>query len=263
MPERGMAELEIQRRGAIEHWMIQGAERRNSLTRALVAELEERVGALKGSQAPRAVVLTGAGDRAFCAGADLKERGGMSEDEVREFLERLGRTLRAIEKSPVVFIAAMNGVAMGGGVELALACDFRVAGPAVELAMSEVKLGIIPGGGGTQRLSRLIGVGRAKDLILTGRRINAAEAFSFGLVTRLAPEGQLFEVATSLAETVAVNAPLAVGAAKHAIDDGFGQPLDSALQTERGYYTTLLPTEDRREGLKAFAEKRPPTFKGR
>lgn len=258
-----MAELEIQRRGAIEYWTLLGEERRNTLTRALVAELETRAAALNGSHAPRAVVLTGAGDRAFCAGADLKERSSMSDDEVRGFLEALGRAFRAIEQSPSIFVAALNGIALGGGLELGLACDFRVAGPAVEMGLSEVKLGIIPGGGGTQRLSRLIGVGRAKDLILTGRRINAAEAFSFGVVTRLAPEGRLLETATSLAEAVAANAPLAVGAAKHAIDEGAAHPLDVALEVERKHYATLLHTEDRREGLRAFAEKRPPSFKGR
>ncbi len=258
-----MAEMQVDRRGATEYWTIQGEERRNTLTRALVAELEERVFALRGGPGPRTVVLTGAGDRAFCAGADLKERGSMSDDEVLGFLEALGRAFRAIEQSGSIFVAAMNGIALGGGLELALACDFRVAGPAVEMGLSEVKLGIIPGGGGTQRLSRLVGVGRAKDLILTGRRLNAAEAFSFGVVTRLAPEGQLLETATALAEAVAANAPLAVGAAKHAIDEGSAQPLDAALEVERRHYATLLPTEDRLEGLKAFAEKRPPSFKGR
>jgi enoyl-CoA hydratase/carnithine racemase len=258
-----MAELDVQRRGATEYWTILGEERRNTLTRALVTELDERIQAIRGTHAPRAVVLTGAGDRAFCAGADLKERNGMSDDEVRLFLEALGRAFRSIERSSAIFVAAMNGFALGGGLELALACDFRVAGPAVEMGLSEVKLGIIPGGGGTQRLSRLVGIGRAKDLILTGRRLNAAEAFSFGVVTRLAPEGRLLETATSLAEAVAANAPLAVAAAKQAIDEGAAQPLDVALEVERKHYGTLLHTDDRKEGLKAFAEKRPPSFKGR
>ncbi|HZH03535.1 MAG TPA: enoyl-CoA hydratase-related protein [Myxococcaceae bacterium] len=258
-----MVEFQVERRGATEYWTIQGEERRNTLTRAMVGELGERVGALARADAPRAVVLTGAGDRAFCAGADLKERAEMSADDVRQFLVDLGKALRAIERSRCVFIAAINGFAFGGGLELALACDFRVAGPAAELGLTEVKLGIIPGGGGTQRLTRLIGVSRAKDLILTGRRINAAEAFSFGVVSRLAPEGRLTETAASLADAIAVNAPLAVGAAKHAIDEGRGHPLDEALEIERRHYETVLSTEDRLEGLKAFAEKRPPLFKGR
>lgn len=187
----------------------------------------------------------------------------MSEPEVRTFLEGLRRTLREIEKSDCVFIAALNGAAFGGGTELALACDLRVAAPAAELGLTEVKLGIIPGGGGTQRLTRLVGPGRAKDLILTGRRLNAAEAFSIGLVGRLAPEGRLLDTAYSLAESIVENAPLAVATAKHAIDEGVALELDAALALELRHYETVLATEDRLEGLKAFAEKRKPVYKGR
>jgi enoyl-CoA hydratase/carnithine racemase len=146
---------------------------------------------------------------------------------------------------------------------LALSCDLRVAAPAAELGLTEVKLGIIPGGGGTQRLTRLVGPGRAKDLILTGRRINAAEAFSIGLVNRLAPEGHLLETAFSLAESIVANAPIAVATAKHAIDEGHGLELDDALALELRKYEEVLKTEDRLEGLRAFAEKRPPVYKGR
>jgi len=187
----------------------------------------------------------------------------MSEQDVRAFLDGLRRTFRAIEKSDCVFIAAINGAALGGGTELALACDVRVAAPAAELGLTEVKLGIIPGGGGTQRLARLVGPGRAKDLVLTGRRINAAEAFTIGIVNRLAPEGRLLEVAFLLAETMVANAPLAVAAAKHAIDDGYALAMDDALALELRHYETLLGTADRLEGLRAFAEKRPPVFEGR
>jgi enoyl-CoA hydratase/carnithine racemase len=148
-------------------------------------------------------------------------------------------------------------------MELALACDLRVAAPVAELALTEVTIGIIPGGGGTQRLTRLIGPGRAKDLILTGRRLNAAEAFSFGVVSRLAPEGRLLETALALAETVTRNAPLAVAAAKHAIDEGLGLELDDALRLELQKYESILETEDRLEGLRAFAEKRRADFQGR
>lgn len=187
----------------------------------------------------------------------------MSEPEVRTFLDGLRQTFRAIEKSDCVFIAAINGAAFGGGTELALSCDLRVAAPAGELGLTEVKLGIIPGGGGTQRLARLIGPGRAKDLILTGRRMNAAEAFSVGLVNRLAPEGHLLETAFSLAEAIVENAPIAVATAKHAIDEGTGLELDEALALELRKYEEVLKTEDRLEGLRAFAEKRKPVYKGR
>ena len=187
----------------------------------------------------------------------------MSEPEVRAFLDQLRRTLRAIEKSDCVFIAAINGSAFGGGTELALACDLRVAAPAAELGLTEVKLGIIPGGGGTQRLTRLIGPARAKDLILTGRRLNAAEAFSIGLVSRLAPEGRLLDAAFALAESIVENAPVAVATAKHAIDEGVALELDAALALELQKYEAVLKTEDRLEGLRAFAEKRVPCYEGR
>ena len=258
-----MPEFLIERRGGVELWTIDGENRRNAIGRAMLRELEERVDKLAGTPEVRVVVLTGAGDKAFCAGADLKERATMSEGEVRGFLDGLRRAFRKLEQSRCVFIAALNGVAFGGGTELALSCDLRVATAASELGLTEVKLGIIPGGGGTQRLSRLIGPGRAKDLILTGRRVSAAEAFSIGLVNRLAPEGRLLEMALEVAVQIAGNAPLAVAAAKHAIDGGFNLELDEALAIEQKHYETILKTEDRLEGLRAFAEKRPPRFQGR
>ena len=258
-----MPEFKVDARGAIEIWTIDGESRRNAISRAMLQELGQLVARVSSNRDVRAVILTGAGDKAFCAGADLKERTGMAEDEVRAFLNGLRLAFRAIEKSDCIFIAAINGAAFGGGTELALACDLRVAAPATELGLTEVKLGIIPGGGGTQRLARLIGPGRAKDLILTARRVNAAEAFSIGLVNRLAPEGHLLEVAFQLAEAVVVNAPVAVATAKHAIDEGTGLELDEALALELAKYEEVLKTEDRLEGLRAFAEKRPPVYKGR
>ncbi|RKH06466.1 enoyl-CoA hydratase [Corallococcus praedator] len=258
-----MPEFKVDARGAIEIWTIDGESRRNAISRAMLQELGQLVARVSANRDVRAVIITGAGDKAFCAGADLKERAGMAEPEVRAFLDGLRSTFRSVEKSDCVFIAAINGAAFGGGTELALACDLRVASPATELGLTEVKLGIIPGGGGTQRLARLIGPGRAKDLILTARRVNAAEAFSIGLVNRLAPEGHLLQVAFQLAEAVVENAPVAVATAKHAIDEGTGLELDDALALELKKYEEVLKTEDRLEGLRAFAEKRPPVYKGR
>jgi enoyl-CoA hydratase/carnithine racemase len=258
-----MAEFKVDARGPIEIWTIDGEGRRNAISRAMLKELGEMVTRVSRGHDTRAVVITGAGDKAFCAGADLKERSTMSEPEVRAFLDGLRQTLRAVEKSDCVFIAAVNGAAFGGGTELALACDLRVAAPAAELGLTEVKLGIIPGGGGTQRLTRLVGPGRAKDLILTGRRVNAAEAFSIGLVNRLAPEGHLLDTAYAMAESIVENAPIAVATAKHAIDEGMSLELDEALALELRQYEKVLATEDRLEGLKAFAEKRKPVYKGR
>jgi enoyl-CoA hydratase/carnithine racemase len=255
-----MAEFQITTQGAIEHWTINSEARRNALSKAVVAELEQHVARVSGpDRAVRAVVLMGAGDKAFCAGADLKERAGMSEPEVRAFLDQLRRTFRAIELSDCVFIAYLNGVAFGGGTELALCCDLRVIAATAEMGLTEVKLGIIPGGGGTQRLPRLIGKGAAKELILTGRRVNAEEAVKLGLVNR---RGGLPE-AHALAEAVVENAPIAVGAAKHAIDEGLSLDLDAALALEQKKYELTIRTEDRLEGLKAFAEKRKPVFTGR
>lgn len=255
-----MAEFRVESKPGIEVWTIDGEARRNALSRAMVkafVALVERVSAP--SSEVRVVVLTGAGDKAFCAGADLKERAGMTEPEVREFLGQLRTSLRSLEKSKVIFIAAINGVAFGGGTELALCCDLRVVAPTAEMGLTEVKLGIIPGGGGTQRLPRLVGRGTAKDLILTGRRVGADEALRLGLADRI---GGL-DVAVALAEEISKNAPIALSAAKHAIDEGFSLPIDEALALEQAKYALTLGTEDRLEGLKAFAEKRPPVFRGR
>lgn len=258
-----MSEFREEKRGAVELWTIDGEDRRNAISRAMGRDLMERVERVASSRETRVVIITGAGDKAFCAGADLKERSTMSEADVRAFLGTLRQTLRRMETCDCIFIAAINGAALGGGTELALACDLRVAAPAAELGLTEVKLGIIPGGGGTQRMARLIGPGRARDLILTGRRINAAEALSFGLVNRLAPEGRLIDTAFALAVSIADNGPIAVAAAKHAMAEGLALPLDRALLLELEKYELVLASEDRLEGLRAFAEKRKPEFKGR
>jgi enoyl-CoA hydratase/carnithine racemase len=255
-----MPEFIIEQQGAVERWTINGEARRNALSRAMIAELEEHLDRV-GDTFPkvRAVVLTGAGDKAFCAGADLKERATMSEADVRGFLESLRETFQTIEKSHTVFIAAINGVALGGGTELAVSCDLRVVAPGAELGLTEVKLGIIPGGGGTQRLPRLIGKGHAKDLILTGRRVGADEALKLGLADRVGG----IDVAMKLAADIVENAPVAVYAAKHAIDEGLHLEMGEALMLEQRAYELVLKTEDRLEGLKAFAEKRKANYAGR
>jgi methylglutaconyl-CoA hydratase len=255
-------ELGIERRGAVEVWTILGEARRNSLTAALVRELGERVAGAAADRTLRAVVLTGAGDRAFCAGADLKERARMSADEVHAFHAGLKGALLGIERSPQPFVAALNGVTLGGGLELALACDLRVAADGVEMGLPEVSLGIIPGAGGTARLPRLVGIARAKDLILTARRVGAAEALAIGLVTRVAPAARFREEALALAQQVARNAPVSLRQAKRAVDGGFHLPLEEALALENRLYQDCLRSKDRDEALRAFAEKRPPVFTG-
>ena len=265
----------VERHGPVERWTIQGEARRNSLTMALLAEGSEQLHRAAGDRALRAeaaraasqpglrvIILTGEGTRAFCAGADLKERAAMSEDEVHAFHAGLRRTLVAVEASPQVYVAALNGAALGGGLELALACDLRLASDAAQLGLPEVSLGIIPGGGGTQRLPRLLGVARAKELILTARRISAVEALAMGLIAALSPPQRLLPDALALAERVARNAPIALRQAKRAIDGALALPLDEGLTLEHQLYQACLGTRDRQEALRAFAEKRHPQFTG-
>lgn len=254
-----MSEFIIEARGAYEVWTINGEARRNALSKAMVGELEANVARVSSGRDVRVVVLRGAGTKAFCAGADLKERATMKPEEVPIFLERMRAIFRSLERSDCVFIAFINGAAFGGGTELSLCCDLRVIDPLAEMGLTEVKLGIIPGAGGTQRLPRLVGQGVAKELILTGRRVGAEEAVRIGLASRIGTQ----EDAEALAKAICENAPIAVSLAKHAIDEGAHLDLDAALQLEQVKYAVTLTTEDRVEGLKAFAEKRAPIYRGR
>jgi enoyl-CoA hydratase/carnithine racemase len=248
--------------GAVERWTIDGEGRRNSLTMAMLAGLRDLAARAAEDRALRVVILTGAGDRAFCAGADLKERARMGDGEVASFHRALRSALAALEALPQPVVAALNGAALGGGLELALACDLRVAAEGIELGLPEVGLGIIPGGGGTARLPRLVGLGRAKELVLTGRRVGAAEALAMGLVTEVAPAARLGDSSLALAGRLARNAPVSLRQAKRALDGGFDLPLEAALDLENRLYQPCLPTRDRQEALRAFAEKRPPVFTG-
>lgn len=255
-----MAEIIIESRGPFEVWTINGEAKRNALSRALIGELEANVNRVSSPErSVRAVVLRGAGTKAFCAGADLKERATMAPEDVPVFLDRVRKIFRSLERADCVFIAFVNGVAFGGGTELSLCCDFRIISPDAEMGLTEVKLGIIPGAGGTQRLPRLVGQGIAKELILTGRRVPADEAVKIGLATRIGSQAD----AEELAKIICENAPIAVALAKHAIDDGAHLNLDEALSLEQQKYAQTLGTEDRLEGLAAFIEKRPPIYRGR
>ena len=239
----------------------------NALSRALVAELTKLCGQLAGEIAAgadvRALVLTGAGDKAFSAGADLKERRTWTLDDTRVFLGEINALMNAIEDFPRPVIAAINGVAFGGGLELALACDIRIAADTAEMGLTEVRLGIIPGAGGTQRLARIAGIAAAKELILTGRRIGAALARELGIVSEVVPSAELPAAAARWAAEIASAAPLALGAAKRAVDEGISRSLADGLGIERKRYEEVLVTDDRNEGLAAFIEKRPPAYKGR
>ena len=211
----------------------------------------------------RCVVLTGAGDRAFCAGGDLKERDGMTEHAWRAQHEIFERGFSALLNCPVPVIAAVNGHAFGGGLETALACDFAYAARGARLGLSEVSLGIMPGGGGTQLLPRAAGERRAKELILTAAPFTTEDAYAWGIVNRLCDPGETLGDALATARRIAGNAPLSTRQAKKSIHYGLQMDLDTGYRFEIEAYNRLIPTEDRLEGVRAFNEKRTPEFKGR
>ena len=211
----------------------------------------------------RCAVLTGAGERAFCAGGDLKERNGMSDEAWRAQHELFERAFVALMECPVPVIAAVNGAAYGGGMETALGCDFIYATRGARFALSEVRLGIMPGGGGTQNLPRAVGERRAKELILTAHPFTAEEAHEWGLVNRLCEPGKVLSEAIDTATAIADNAPLSVRQAKKSIHYGLQMDFSSAYRFEIEAYSRLIDTEDRLEGVRAFNEKRAPRFRGR
>ena len=210
----------------------------------------------------RAVVLTGAGDRAFCAGGDLKERNGMSDAEWQAQHLIYERMVRAIIACPLPVIGAINGAAYGCGCELAAALDFVYVSKTARFAQTEVRIGIIPGAGGTQTLSRAVGERRAKELIFSGQVFGAQEALDWGLANAIYPPQDLMPTVLSLAENIAENAPVAVRQAKQAIHKGLQMGLSDGLAFEIEAYNRTIPTQDRREGVLAFNEKRAPKFKG-
>jgi enoyl-CoA hydratase/carnithine racemase len=253
----------IERRDGVVWVTLNRPEARNALSRQVNVELIELAGELDEEDDPRPVVITGAGDQAFCAGADLKERKGVPAEEAGPFVDAISGAIEAIGRLRRPTIAAMNGSAFGGGLELALACDFRILVEGAELGLTEVRLGIMPGAGGTQRLPRLVGIARATELILLGRRIAAARALEIGLVHQLVPAAGLRTAVDGLLAELAQCAPLSVSLAKQAIHRGMDTDLDEGLRLERQLYDRTAVTEDRNEGLAAFAERRPPRFKGR
>jgi enoyl-CoA hydratase/carnithine racemase len=255
--------VRVERRDGVGILTIDRERRLNALSRATLYALGRLGAELVADPSVRAIILTGAGERAFCAGADLKERQGMSLDDVRVQVGLYRSELGVLDRSPKPVVAAINGVALGGGLELAMVCDLRVTVPTAKLGLPETSLGIIPGAGGTQRLARLVGEGRATEMICLGRRLNAAEALSWGLVNHVVPEGS-----DLIAETLAWMGPLAHGApiaqanALRAIRTSYEVPLERGLELEAVYYDETLRSQDRVEALAAFAEKRKPVFRG-
>ena len=253
----------VERKGDLVWLTINRPEVMNCLSfptlrrfRTLLAELAEDLSI-------SCILIRGAGDKAFCAGADLKERKSMPLDLVPEFVKNIRRLMDDIEAMPQPTIAVVNGFAFGGGTEVMLACDLRVAAESARFGLTETALAIIPGAGGTQRLPRLIGKSRAKDLILTARRLDAQEAYMMGLVNRVAGEGALEAVAREVAEAISSNGPVAVRAAKAAVDQGLEVSQTQGLEIEAECYARTLSTSDRLEALAAFSEKRKPAFQGK
>jgi enoyl-CoA hydratase/carnithine racemase len=256
--------VSLTRRGAVAVITLDRPDRMNALSKEALVTLGECAREARRDPEVRAIVLTGAGEKAFCAGADLKERQGMTDDEVRAQLARYRKEMGELDASPKPVIAAINGLALGGGLELALACDLRVAAPSAVLGFPETSLGIIPGAGGTQRLPRLVGEARAKELILLGRRLSAVEALEWGLVNRVSPAGvSVLDDALSFIEPLTNGAPIALAAALGAIEASFDLTLAQGLELELACYEPCLTSEDRRAALEAFAQKKKPIFHGR
>lgn len=255
--------LEITRQGAAVVLTFCRGDRANALSRVLVDALWNALHELRNQTDVRAVVITGEGDRAFCAGADLKERADMDDAQVRAFVGQLQGLMTAIEDLPIPVIAAINGAALGGGLELAMACDLRIAADHALLGLPEVRLAIIPGAGGTQRLPRLVGPARARELIFTGRRLTASQAETIGLVNCVTAPDALLPTALAWTDEIALGGPVAIAQAKFALRCGADVDLATGLALERKAYELVIPTADRREALAAFADKRAPRFEGR
>jgi len=240
---------------------IRNGERHNALSRQVVAELQEAAQRLAVDEQVRAVIVHGGDARSFCAGADLKERQGLTEAQVFATVHQLRETVNLFAQLPVPTIAAVHGSALGGGFELALACDLRVLSEDAQLGLTEVSWGIIPGAGGCVRLPALVGPALARELIFTARRISAQEALAMGLANRVVPRAELLPTALSIAEQIAANAPLAVRAAKRAMAASSREAIGLAAEWQE--YQSIIRTEDRLEGLRAFHGKRRPVFQGR
>jgi enoyl-CoA hydratase/carnithine racemase len=235
----------------------------NSFNFALLHALKEQIDALKFNNNVRVVIITGAGRKAFCAGADLKERTTFDELQVKEFIFTIRNLFTSIEHLNKPVIAAINGVALGGGTELALACDIRVASMNASMGLTETRFAIIPGAGGTQRLPRLIGRGKAKELIFTGRRVDAREALQIGLVNQIYDQELLLKECQKMAAMICESGPIAIEQAKYAINYGVETDLHTGLGIESNAYWVTIPTQDRLEGLAAFQAKRKPVYKGK
>jgi methylglutaconyl-CoA hydratase len=256
--------LKIELRGTALVVTLDRPDRVNALSREMIRALGDTAREAERDASVRAIVLTGAGDKAFCAGADLKERQAFTRDDVRDVVRLYRTEFGALDRSSKPVVAALNGVALGGGLELALMCDLRVAAQHAMIGLPETGLAIIPGAGGTQKLPRIVGEARAKEMILLGRRLTADEALAWGLVNHVAPAGtSVVDAALAFIKPILEGAPIAQAAALHAIDAGLDVDLATGMQLEILAYERTLVSADRDEALKAFAEKRAPQYSGK
>jgi enoyl-CoA hydratase len=256
-------DLLLEPRGPVMVLTVNRPDRLNALSRDTLAQIGQAVRAFAADPAQGALIVTGAGPKSFVAGADITELAALGPDEAQEYSRSGQAVMDLLDHSAKPVIAAINGFALGGGCELALACHIRLAAENAVIGLPEVGLGAIPGYGGTQRLPRLIGLGRAIELVVTGRRVRADEALALGLVSRVVPQAALLAEAEAVALAILRNGPLAVAAALEVMRDGMQLSLDAGLRLEHGKFGRLAASEDMHEGLRAFVEKRAADFQGR
>jgi enoyl-CoA hydratase len=249
--------------GGVALVTVNRPEKLNALSGAVIADLHQAFERIAGERGIRAAILTGAGEKAFVAGADIQELAALSSLEAREFARRGQQVFRMLETSHKPSVAAVNGFALGGGLELAMACTVRFAAENARMGQPEVKLGIIPGYGGTQRLPRLVGRGRALEMLLAGDPVTAAEAFRIGLVNAVVPQAELLNYSRAWLGKALANAPAALGLVMEAVDVGFNAGIEEGLRFEAAAFAVSAATDDGREGTRAFLEKRKPAFAGK
>jgi enoyl-CoA hydratase len=255
--------IDVSTDGGVSTVTIDRRDALNALDVATLTELRDRLRELADDAGVRAVVLTGAGEKAFVAGADIKYMSALEPERAKEWGALGHETANLLETMPKPTIAAVNGFALGGGCELALACDIRYASEGARFGQPEIQLAVIPGWGGTQRLARAVGAALAKDLILTGRSVDATEALRIGLVSAVYPDGELIDRVLEVGASLAKKSPVALSAAKDATNRALQGDLGAGLSYEAILFAALFATEDQKEGMRAFAEKRDPQFKGR
>ncbi len=254
--------IAVRDHGHVREVVLDRPDAMNAISTALARSLAAACAEIATDRAVRAVVLSAAGERAFCVGADLKERNTFTDDDLRAQRPVFRAAFGSVLALPQPVVAAVQGFALGGGTELALSCDVVVADDTAVFGLPEVTVGLVPGGGGTQLLTRRIGTGRAAEMILTGRRVSAAEAQELGLVDRLVPSGTARDAALELAAAIAGNSPVGTRAAKRALRQGYDVGLADGLDIEDAAWRDVAFSADRREGILAFSEKRPPQWPG-